>query len=77
MNEVETATETSGGDRGNFPRHWGRPAGDRWSEERSQWIKDQIGRFRGLAALDELARRDIKYLNDLRQAVVASLRRTP
>ncbi len=61
----------------NFPRAWGRPAGDRWSEERAQWIRASIGRFRGLAALDELARRDVRHLNMLRRAVVASLRNAP
>ncbi len=72
--DVETA-QTNGSH--GFPRIWGRPAGDRWSEERAGWIKTQIGRFRGQAALDELARRDVRYLNTLRLAVLASLRRTP
>ncbi len=73
--QVETA-ETSGG-RGNFPKIWGRPAGDRWSEERAEWIKDRVCRFRGQAALDQLAARDIRYLGMLRKAVVASRRTTP
>jgi len=72
--DVETAQTTSGGH--GFPRHWGRPAGDRWSEERATWVKDQVNRYAGLAALDRLARRDVKYLGDLRKAVVASRRRT-
>ncbi len=61
----------------NFPRAWGRPAGTTWSEERAAWIRDRVCRFRGIQALEELARRDIKYLNDLRQAIVASQRNTP
>ncbi len=72
--DVEFA-ETSGSH--NFPRAWGRAPGDRWSEERASWIRASIGRFRGIQALEELARRDIKYLNDLRQAIVASQRNTP
>jgi hypothetical protein len=74
MNDVEYA-QTSGSH--GFPRIWGRPAGDQWSEERAAWVRDRVCRFRGLAALDELARRDVKYLNDLRQAIVASQRNTP
>ncbi len=73
--DVELA-ETSGGSHG-FPRFWGRPIGDRWSEERSQWIRAQINRFVGQAALDQLARRDVKYLCDLRKAIVASRRNAP
>ena len=61
----------------NFPRAWGRPAGDRWSEERATWIKDRVNRFAGLAALDELARRDVKHLNMLRRAALMSMRHAP
>jgi len=61
----------------NFPRAWGRPAGTTWSEERAAWIRDRVGRFAGLQALDELARRDVRYLNMLRRAVVASMRHSP
>jgi hypothetical protein len=63
-----------GGRSTDFPKIWGRPAGDRWSEERADWIRAQIGRFAGMAALDRLARRDVKYLCDLRKAIVASRR---
>jgi len=73
--DVEFAQPTSGVH--GFPSQWGRPAGSQWSEERAAWVKAQVCRFRGLAALDELARRDVKYLNMLRRAVVASLRNAP
>ncbi len=66
-----------GGRSTDFPKIWGRPAGTQWSEERAAWVKDRVCRFRGLAALDELARRDIKHLNVLRRAALMSPRRTP
>ncbi len=74
--DVEFA-ETTGGSRGNFPTMWGVPRGSQWSEERAEWIKDQICRFAGLAALDQLASRDKRYLGMLRRAVVASRRNAP
>ncbi len=74
MNDVEYA-QTSGSH--GFPRMWGRPAGDRWSEERAAWVKDRVCRFRGLAALDELASRDRKHLLMLQRAVLMSRRTTP
>ena len=72
--DVEFA-ETTGSH--NFPRAWGRPAGDRWSEERSQWIKDQINRFAGQSALDQLARHDNRYLHTLRIALLMARRSSP
>ncbi len=77
MNDDDVEFAQPGGRSTDFPRIWGRPAGDRWSEERAQWIRDRVCQFRGLAALDELARRDVKHLNMLRRAVVASLRNAP
>ncbi len=74
MNDVEFA-KPDGGSRGNFPTMWGVPRGSQWSEERADWIKAQVGRFRGLSALQELAGRDQRYLNMLRKAIVASQRR--
>ena len=53
---VETAQTTSGSH--GFPRIWGRPAGDRWSEERAEWVRDRVARFAGIQALDQLAARD-------------------
>ncbi len=74
MNDVETA-ETSGNHK--FPRVWGRPAGDRWSEERAQWIRASIERRRGLSALAELESRDKKYLLMLQTAVLMSRKNSP
>ncbi len=66
-----------GGRSTDFPKIWGRPAGTQWSEERADWVKAQVNRFAGLAALDQLARHDVRYLNILRRAVVASRRNAP
>ncbi len=73
--DVETAQTTSGSH--GFPRAWGRPAGDRWSEERAQWIKDRVCQFRGLSALDQLASHDNRYLHTLRVALLMSRRSAP
>ncbi len=75
MNDVETAQP--GGRSTDFPTIWGRPAGTQWSEERADWVRDRVNRFAGLAALDQLARHDVRYLNMLRKAIVASRRSTP
>ncbi len=72
--DVEFA-ETTGSH--NFPRAWGRPAGDRWSEERATWVKDRVCQFRGLAALQELESRDKRYLLMLQTAVLMARRNTP
>ncbi len=80
MSDFETATQTSGGSRGsrgNFPRIWGRPPGDQWSEERAAWVRDRVNRFAGLAALDQLARHDVRHLNILRRAALMAQRNTP
>ncbi len=74
IGDVETA-QTSGGH--DFPKEWGPPAGTQFSEERAAWVRDRVCRFRGLAALQELERRDVRFLNMLRRAALASMRRTP
>ncbi len=75
MNDDVEQAQTSGSH--GFPRMWGPPAGDRWSEERAAWIKTQVCRYAGQSALDELARRDVRLLNMLRRAALMSQRNAP
>jgi hypothetical protein len=77
MNDDDVETAQPGGRSTDFPKIWGRPAGSQWSEERAAWVRDRVARFAGLQALDELARRDNRYLHTLRVALLMSRRRAP
>jgi hypothetical protein len=63
-----------GGWKSPFPREWGRPPGDAYSEERSRWVKVKLQDLAG-APLRQLRQRQIQMLNQLRMAQVERLRR--
>jgi hypothetical protein len=70
---TEYATSSSGG--GPFPAEWGRPRGAPQSEERQQWVREQVRQHIAGAPLRQLQKRQIEMLNQLRLAQVERLRR--
>jgi hypothetical protein len=70
---MEYATSSSGG--GPFPASWGRPKGSPQSEERQQWVREQVRHHLAGAPLRQLRKRQIEMLNQLRMAQVERLRR--
>jgi hypothetical protein len=58
-----------------FPKEWGLPPGDAYSEERSRWVKSKVQQHVAGAPLQQLRRRQIQMLNQLRLEQVERLRR--
>lgn len=66
-----------GGRSRTYPDEWGVPPGDRYSEERARWVREQCARFAGLAAMDRLAAKDKRHLQILQRAVLMARRVGP
>jgi hypothetical protein len=58
-----------------FPREWGRPPGDAYSEERSRWVKSKVQQHVAGSPARQLRQRQIQMLNQLRLEQVERLRR--
>ena len=72
--EEHAAGSRSGG---TFPPEWGFPQGRPGSEERTAWIRRNVERHAGTAAMRKLRARDIRLLADLRVAEVKAREKGP
>lgn len=66
-----------GGRSRTYPDVLGVPPGDRFSEERARWVREQCARFAGVSALDRLAAKDKRHLLLLQRAVLMTRRTGP
>ena len=62
---------------GPFPRSWGRPPGDQFSEERARWVREKVAEHRQTAPLPNLTERNHRFLWMLRIAELERKRETP
>jgi hypothetical protein len=50
-----------------FPKEWGRPVGDAYSEERALWVKRKVREHLAGASMRQLRMRQLQMLLHLRQ----------
>jgi hypothetical protein len=73
-------TEYAAGSRpgsGPFPASWGRPKGSPQSEERQQWVREQVRHHLAGAPLRELRAKQVRLLHGLRLAQLERRREAP
>ena len=58
-----------------FPKEWGRPPGDAYSEERSRWVKSKVWEHMAGQPLRTVRRRQLEMLTQLRRALIEERRR--